>query len=402
MKRSLGVSLATAAAALATMAGSAGAATTCDLVASPTGSDSAAGTAAAPFQSAEKLVSSLAPGQTGCLHGGTYDENVKVSQGGNAGAPVTLTSYPGETATVVGRFWVARGADYVTVSHLNLDGRNSQNLPSPTITANHATFSYDDVTDDHTAICFSVGDSTWGAADGTLITDSRVHDCGIMPAHNYNHGIYVDDATNTTISWNEIYNNSDRGVQLYPNAQHTTVDHNIITGNGENILFSGDDGQASSGADVYDNILADARVRNDVESWWPSGNPVGTGNQLHNNCVWGGREGTIDTSSGGFSSYANQTVNPQFANASAGNFHLPATSPCLAMTGDVAAAINGTTPTIPVGSKPPTGGHRHTVTRKPIRGVAARVGEKGAHAKRHAKRHAKPHHPRGRRHARRA
>ncbi len=36
--------------------------------------------------------------------------------GGQPGARVTLTSYPGETANVIGRLWVARGANYVTVT----------------------------------------------------------------------------------------------------------------------------------------------------------------------------------------------------------------------------------------------------------------------------------------------
>jgi parallel beta-helix repeat protein len=327
--------------------GSAGAAVSCDLVASPSGSDSASGSVTAPFATAQHLVNALQPGQTGCLRAGTYNEDVSIGHGGNAGAPVTLTAYPGESVTIVGRFWIAQGANYVTVTGLGLDGKNADNLPSPTVNSNNDTFSYDDVTDEHTAICFDLGSDTYGVANNTLITHSRIHDCGVMPAINHDHGIYVADAVNTTIEWNLIYDNADRGIQLYPNAQYTTVDHNVIDSNGEGIIFSGDDGEASNNSNVYDNLLTNALIRHDAESWYPSGNPLGTNNSLHNNCVWGGAEGTIDTSGGGFTSSNNTTADPQYVDAANHDYHLQPTSPCLAITGDIAAAVDGTTPTTP-------------------------------------------------------
>ena len=53
----------------------------CDKVAAPSGSDSAAGTAASPYRTAQKLADSLAPGQTGCLRAGLYEQDVKVDEG---------------------------------------------------------------------------------------------------------------------------------------------------------------------------------------------------------------------------------------------------------------------------------------------------------------------------------
>jgi parallel beta-helix repeat protein len=317
---------------------SAEAGATCDRVASPTGSDSAQGTPAAPFKTAQRLVKSLQPGQTGCLRAGTYSENVMVSNSGTANAPVTLTSYPGETATIVGRFWISRGANYVTVDSLNLNGVNQNMLPSPTINADHATFSNDDVTNGHTAICFLLG-SAWGSADSTLIFRDRIHDCGIMPPQNHEHGIYVESASNTRIEWNLIYDNADRGIQLYPDAQSTIVDHNVIDGNGENVDFSGAGGLSSSNANVYDNIISNAAVRSDVVSWYPAGTPAGRNNILQNNCIWGGRMGTIDSSNGGFTSLGNVIGNPQFVNSAAHDYRLMPNSPCMGRTGDIALAI---------------------------------------------------------------
>ena len=319
----------------------------CTLVASPSGSDSASGSSSAPFQTVQKLVDSLASGQTGCVRQGTYYENVRIAHGGVAGAPVTLTSYPGETATVVGRMYVVEGANYVSVTGLDLNGENPQRGLSPMIDANHVTFSYDDVTNDHTGICFGIGSTTWGWATGTLITHDRIHDCGQLPATNHQHGLYVGAATDTTIAWNLIYGNADRGIQLYPDAQHTTIDHNIIDDNGEGIIISGADGYASSYTNVYDNIISNATIRHDVESYWPSGNAVGVDNTVHDNCVWGGREAAIDTSSGGFMSYDNLTANPRYVDAADRDYELRPSSACLVMSGDPQAAVDGSPPVTP-------------------------------------------------------
>jgi Right handed beta helix region len=327
---------------------------TCNLVASPSGSDSAPGSVAAPFQTAQKLASSLTAGETGCLEAGTYSENVTFRNGGTAGAPITLTSYPGQTATIVGRVYVAEGANYTTVTGLDLDGSNPGLLESPTIDANDVTFSYDDVTNDHTGICFGIGSATWGWATDTLITHDRVHDCGQLPATNLQHAFYIGGATDTTIEWNLIYANADRGIQLYPEALGTTVDHNIIDDNGEGILISGAEGVASSDTDVYDNIISNANQRHDVESYWPAGNPVGVGNVVHDNCVWGGVEGTIDTSSGGYTASDNLTVDPEFVNAAAHDYEMSPTSPCLALVGDVQAAVERPARVqLPAGATPP-------------------------------------------------
>jgi Right handed beta helix region len=316
-------------------ASSARATNTCDVFASPLGSDSGPGTVSSPFRTVQELVDALGPGQTGCLESGIYYGSVRIAHGGYPDAPVTLASNPGQTATIAGRLYVAEGANYVTVTGLELDGANPTLLPSPMIDSDHDTFSYDDVTNDHTGICFGIGSATWGWATDTLITHDQVHGCGQdVPSDNYQHGFYIGGATDTRIEWSMIYDNAARGIQLFPDAQHTTIDHNIISGNGEGILIGGGDGSASSYTNVYDNIISDATARHDVESWWPRGNPVGVDNRVHNNCVWGGREGGIDAAQGGM--VATHNLNLGRAHA------VSATSPCLALVGTVQAAVEGT------------------------------------------------------------
>ncbi|MDX6728931.1 MAG: hypothetical protein QOK49_3736 [Baekduia sp.] len=336
---------------------SAVAATSCDLYVSTGGNDSAPGTLAAPLRTVQKLSATLSAGQTGCVRAGTYVENVAVARSG-----ITLAAYATEQAMIVGRFWVKQGADHVTVAGLKLNAVNSS-LPSPTVNGDDAVFSDDEITSDNKQICFNIGsDDGWGRAQRTIIRNSRIHDCG-APGTNQIHGIYVVAADDTQILDNVIYNNADRGVQLYPNAQRTLVRGNIIDGNGEGVIFSGDGGTASNGNVVENNIIANSRLRSNVESWYPKGNPVGVNNVVRNNCLWKGATMNVDASEGGFSASSNVTVDPQFVDRAAGDFRLAAGSPCAAILAGSAAPAGpiGQSPvgdgavTTPPSATPPTG-----------------------------------------------
>jgi hypothetical protein len=69
--------------------------------ASPAGSDSNAGTLAAPFASLAKLCQSLSAGQTGMMRGGLYTgQSVTSCAQGSSGSPITIANYPGETPVI--------------------------------------------------------------------------------------------------------------------------------------------------------------------------------------------------------------------------------------------------------------------------------------------------------------
>jgi parallel beta-helix repeat protein len=311
--------------------------TTCTKVASTSGSDSAAGTVDAPYRTAQQLADSLSPGDTGCLRGGTYVEDLKVDHAGRSGAPLTITSYPGERAKIVGRVWVTRNGDFVTMSNLDLNGTTAQgtnqdNLPSPTVNGASDTFTGLDVTNDHHTICFAIGGPS-GAASKTVIDSNRIHTCGVMPAANHDHGIYVVTSSDAEITNNLIYDNADRGVQLYPAANRTHIAGNVIDGNGQGILFSGADGTASNDNVIEDNIITNSIVRNNVESYYPADNPVGQGNVVRNNCIGGGvrdnGNGAIGDETGFRVESNNKIIHaPKFADRSAKDFGLASDSPC--------------------------------------------------------------------------
>jgi parallel beta-helix repeat protein len=284
----------------------------------------------------QQLVDSLRRGQTGCLAAGAYEEEeVALRRPG-----IVLRSKPGEVARLIGRLVLSRGAEGDVVSGLVLDGRNAAGLPSPTVDATGARFVGDDVTNEHTNICFVLGSDYYGRAIGTVIERNRIHGCGKLPAANHDHGIYVAQASGTRIVGNLIYDNADRGIQLYPNAQGTLIEGNVIDGNGEGIIFSGEEGFSSNDNVVQYNVISDARERFDVESFYPPGTPVGEGNVVRDNCVFGGREGTIAHPSG-FSAGNNVTADPGFVAPSVGDFRLSPHSRC-------AALLRGRLPLAPV------------------------------------------------------
>ena len=55
----------------------------------------------------------------------------------------------------------------------------------------------------------------------------------MLPLTNRHQGISVWNAGDTEITQNVIFDNADRGIQLFPNAQRTHVAYNTIDGNGE-------------------------------------------------------------------------------------------------------------------------------------------------------------------------
>ena len=238
-----------------------------------------------PRQSPQAFVESLRPGQTGCLRPGVHiagRDGIKFSR-----PRVTLRSRGRGPATLVGRVWIARGANNVKIRDLVLDGRNPKGQASPTVNANRAVFRDNEVTNRHTAICFLLGHDDWGRASRTRILHNRIHDCGRLPATNYDHGIYVAFATRTVIHRNLIYNNADRGIQLYPDADGTLITDNVISGNGQGIIFSGTSKHVSSNNLVKRNIVANSALRYNIEWNW-QGNQVGTGNVVRRNCIFGG------------------------------------------------------------------------------------------------------------------
>jgi hypothetical protein len=282
---------------------------------------------------AQRLIDSLGPGDVGCLHGGRYTGNVKLDRpGGGESSRIVLRSYPGERAEIFGRMQVSPRADFVTVEDLKLNGRPAPAcspgatctiLPSPTVNGSDVVFQDNEITNEDTAICFNVGSEF---AARVVLRRNRIHNCGRRdPITNHDHGIYLGNTEDVQILDNVIYDNSDRGVQFYPEAVRTIVRGNVIDNNGQGVSFGGLGDSASRDNVVENNVITNARLRYNIESWFPGA--VGTGNVARNNCVFGGRQGNI-SSQYGFTASRNLTADPEYVDRGAKDFRLRAGSPC--------------------------------------------------------------------------
>jgi parallel beta-helix repeat protein len=212
--------------------------------------------------------------RTLCLHGGVYRTGeVYLRRRG-----MTITSVPGERATWRGRIIVR--ASGVTLERLTLDGtrRGRHSLPNPTINGAGFTLRDSDVTN-RNGICVQPGDYKGLTARGFTIERNRIHDCGRRPPTNHDHGIYVSSGTGV-VRWNAIFDNADRGIQLYPAARGVRVYGNTIDGNGEGIIFA----DAAARNVATNNLITNSRIRWNVEYF----DLRGRGNEVLSNCVMAG------------------------------------------------------------------------------------------------------------------
>lgn len=300
----------------------------CDVVASPSGNDAAAGTADQPLRTAVALVDQLADGETGCFRTGTFNfDELQIDS-----ARAVITSFPGETATLRGQLRVEREASGTIVENLNLNGINRVDGFSPLVYADDVIIRNNDISNERTTNCVHLAryyDAP--APDGVLIEGNRIHDCGGHDP-NHDHGIYIAESTDLTIRNNEIFDNADRGIQLWPDAHYTKIYGNVIDGNGQGVAFGGYKGLSVSHTVVENNIISNSNVRWNVESHWDQADP-GVDNVVRNNCIYGAKGWYGENGSGigeqvGFSANNNITQPPQFVNAANNEFTLAASSPC--------------------------------------------------------------------------
>ncbi len=333
----------------------------CDRVADPFGSDAAAGTATAPFRTAQRLAMSLDPGETGCLRSGTYADEVSgtyvlnIKRSGTPGAPITIRSVPGERATLRGIVQVPNGYHDIVVEDLDIDGRRlpPNESTSIQIQAEDVTLQDNTITNQGQAICIVLGAHGWGRAIRTVVQRNVFHDCG-APGNKLEHSVYVAEADGTLITDNIMLRSGGYGVHLYPDAHDTTVSHNVMVGGGGGVIFAGEGDAASSDSLVEKNVITDSLKYSAVRSFW-GGTAVGTSNFARDNCVIRNKTVQVDIANQGFTPTNNIIADPGFRDPAAGDYRMAAGSPCLNVVEyDTAARLQGDPDQPPVPSPSPS------------------------------------------------
>lgn len=318
----------------------------CSRFAAPNGSDSGSGELRNPFRSAQRLADALSAGETGCLRTGTYDTSrefvLAFQRSGSPGAEITIQSYPGERAHVVGSVHVPEGRSHVRLANLDIEGTGTMNTIK--VYSADVTIEGNDITNRRRGrSCLLLGSNDAGPAVGTVVRRNVFHDCGATSNANQDHGIYAANVSGAEIVENVFHDSSGYAIQLYPNARDTFVAGNVIDGGGDStrggIVIGGDGNQASRGNAVVRNIVAYARTYN-VSSVWEGS--VGSANRVDENCVWGARNENIAPGMAGFSASGNVTADPRFVDRRRHDYRLASDSPCLALVdADLAARLTG-------------------------------------------------------------
>ncbi len=344
--------------ALAIAPSPASAAVVCDRVASPSGSDGNGGTVSSPFLTVQKLIGSLSSGQTGCLRGGRYGGRGTETNFSTPG--VTITSYPGEQATVDGFPYVS-GAG-MTLSYLTFD-LDKTGDPWPAlcqgsisggaqvtygfdIEASNVTLEHSNVFVDPSIPLTNRGDGLgvgWSnAISGVVIRDNRIHDVGFCPVEE--HGVYIDQATGTQVSGNWIYSiPAGTGVQVWDHAHGTQISSNVIDST-SSCIDIGSNTTDTTGTTAQHNICSNmvgvqAPYATYCQSpgpgctgpdpgaplfdYWGAGTP-GAGNAMQNNLAFCAGTTHCSTSYGQASGVAlagNLSADPQFVDPNAQTSH---------------------------------------------------------------------------------
>ena len=233
------------------------------------------------------------------------------------------------------------------VSGLKIDTTGNANSVGTKIQADDTVFSGNEVTKGGEGICLLAG--TYNAAARVVIERNVMYNCGaaVKPdgsKNKFDHHIYLSGTRDAVVRWNILRNNGGGwGVHMYPGADGTLVEHNIIDGNQGGVIFAGEGSKASDSNTVRNNVITGSNPRWNIESSW-SGGSAGTGNTATANCLYSTGPGQPSGigSQNGFTASGNTVLSEMpYVDRAAGDYRFKAGSPCADLVGDVVGAIAG-------------------------------------------------------------
>ncbi len=271
--------------------------TTYNYYVSPTGSDTAAGTQAAPYRTIARAATRAVPGTTIWVAPGTYPGGFKTTASGSASNRIYFVSTTKWGAKIVppasspnDTAWDSRGS-YVDIIGFEINGSAHQSGTKWT----HGIYSggsYDMIRNNRihhiatTSTCTSAGGSAIGVDSyyrglKTDVIGNLVHDIG--PAGcRYVQGIYV--STSGTVKNNVVYRVAEAAIHLWHDATNVIITNNTVVASNTGIIVGGGDFYFTSGPNnntaVYNNIVYDNKYGISEQG------STGTSNTYRNNLVY--------------------------------------------------------------------------------------------------------------------
>ncbi|MBI2506193.1 MAG: right-handed parallel beta-helix repeat-containing protein [Candidatus Latescibacteria bacterium] len=324
---------------------------------SPTGSDSADGSAAHPWATPKRAAQAAQAGDTVHVAPGTYlSGEIVLRTSGTADARIHFVSDTRWGARIVhssrSHACLSILADYVDIVGFDLSSelafRGIWNVGNHNaILDNHIhDMPNPDTERTGAGIVDDAGEAGYALHDA-LISGNVVHDIGAFGVSRQSgrvHGIYLSFPSGEVCTNNIVYHNVGWGIHGYHAFSGATVASNLVFNNGRaGILIA-----AASPSDGNPNgvIANDCLVANNIcvhnsgSGIEEGGNGyVGNRNRYLNNCVFGNARGGILTA-GGARSQDTVSANPQLVDYQAdgtGDYHLASGSPCIDAGTDLGA-----------------------------------------------------------------
>ncbi len=313
-----------------------------DLWVSPNGSDTNAGTQAAPFRNIARAARAATPGTTVRVLPGYYAGGFQTTTSGTAEAPIRYVSEVKRGAKIVppassvnAIAWDNRGS-YVDIDGFEVDGSTMQ-AGTKWLMGIYTAGSYSNVRNNYvhhiakTVACTGSGggigsDSYYRGVANNVIANT-VHDVGPTACAAFL-GIFINTA-NSRVDNNLVYGISNVGIRMLHDATNNIIVNNTVFNTVTAISVSGDGGYQgvapNNNTRVSNNILYD-NSRYGIQEI----GSTGTGNRYTHNLLY--RNGTPAMLNNGLQATNTIAAEPQFTNyirTGGGNYHPNLSSPAV-------------------------------------------------------------------------
>jgi hypothetical protein len=295
---------------------------------SPSGSDAGPGTLAQPWQTVQKALDTLQPGERALVREGVYEQNLRINRAGTPAATVTVEAYPGEravlrpsTASPSFPIRITSEGAYVRVRGFVIEDAKGSTTAGVYVsnTAHHIELSGNEIRNSE-----SHGILLDGGTSFVHIVGNHIHHNGSLVGSAQDHGIYFQGSDHLAAD-NVIHDQPfGFGIQVFDENHRSIVAHNTIVANGKSgIVLGGAVGV--DGIRVIGNVLAfNSRYGIGHDALPP------TNSQASHNVIFGNGDGAFDPAGTGIDfSGGNVLADPRFASLTARDLRLLSDSPAL-------------------------------------------------------------------------